>query len=132
MALTPSQRARAARNARLIRQFNINADEWDDILAWQGGVCPICLRSHNLKTHKPLLFNTDHDHGDGLTRGILCAWCNRKLSTFWTLEVAERVVEYFTNPPAAEALGERRYGLKGRVTNKRKRTTKRKRPTRKK
>ena len=119
MAQSPRERARAARDARLRAQYNISADEWDAILSYQLGICPICQRSKNGKTGKPLLWNTDHDHKDGLTRGILCVFCNKQLREFWTLEKLQAAVVYLTHPPAVAALGEARYGRKGRVTRRR-------------
>ena len=123
--LTPDQRRRAARDKRLREQYNISADEWDIIFALQGGVCAICKRNKNSKG-LPATFNTDHDHKTGLTRGILCVNCNKKLNEFWTLVTAEAVFKYLSQPPATLALGGERYGRKGRITNKRRtRRTKR-------
>lgn len=120
-SVTPDP-ARLARDKRLRAQFNISADEWDYILAWQGGVCAHCMEK-NTKTGKnkgkPKPLHTDHDHRSGLTRGILCAGCNRKIPTWMTIEWLEATLYYLKHPPAAAALGEERYGRKGRVTNKR-------------
>lgn len=126
--------ARKARDARLRAQYNISADEWDAILAHQGGMCPICERKVGAKG-KPLLWNTDHDHSDGLVRGILCTNCNRNLKEFWTRRRVLNASRYLSEPPASAALGEDRYGRKGRVTTKRRRkssTSKRRASTRKK
>lgn len=139
MSTSSSPSARLARDKRLRAQFNISADEWDLILKYQGGVCAHC-REKNTKTGKnagkPKPLNTDHDHKTGLTRGILCSGCNRRIPTWMTIEWLERTLEYLKNPPAVVALGEERYGRKGRVTNKRaprrkKTTTRSKRTTRK-
>lgn len=125
MALSPSERARAARSARLQAQYNITADEWDRVYAFQGGICAICKRAKNEKG-SPLIWNTDHDHKTGETRGLLCVYCNKRFSEFWTLERLKAAVAYLENSPVLLALGERRYGRKGRVTNKRRRRTTRK------
>jgi len=130
MTTTASSQARAARDKRLQSQFNITADEWDTILRYQGGRCALC-KEKKAKTGKrkgqDKLLYTDHDHKTGLTRGILCYGCNRKLPEWLTIEWIEKLFDYFTDPPAVLALGERRYGRKGRVTNRRTTTRTKKR-----
>ncbi|MDE2100434.1 MAG: hypothetical protein KGL39_24490 [Patescibacteria group bacterium] len=109
-----------ARRARLKRLYNISPEEYAGILAYQGGVCFLCEKSTGT-TGKPKVLGVDHQHAGenaGLIRGILCLRCNRFLAEFWTQEMLERALEYISNPPAVQALGERRFGRKGRITNK--------------
>lgn len=127
---TPDKR-RIARDKRLRSQFNITADEWDKILAFQGGVCALCNEAttkSGKNKGKPKPLNTDHDHKTGLTRGILCSGCNRRIPEWMTVAWLENALIYLISPPATSALGEERFGRKGRVTNKRstKRTKRRK------
>lgn len=137
MSTSSSPSARLARDKRLRAQFNISADEWDLILKYQGGVCALCkerLTQTGKNKGKPKPLNTDHDHKTGLTRGILCTGCNRKVTEWFTFERVVALYEYFTNPPATAALGEARFGRKGRVTTRTRRkktTTRSKRTTRK-
>jgi Recombination endonuclease VII len=122
--MTTTTTARAARDKRLRAQFNITADEWDIILAYQNGLCAHCKErdtQYGKNKGKPKPLNTDHDHRTALTRGILCSGCNRKIPSWMTIEWLEETLKYLKNPPAVAALGEERYGRKGRVTNKRKR-----------
>lgn len=121
-----------ARDKRLRRLYGISSLEYDKILAHQGGVCALCeeLRTQSGKNKgKPKPLGVDHDHKSGLTRGILCFGCNRRLPEWMTVEWLEEALAYMKDPPASEALGGHRYGRKGRITNKRKRrrTVKRKR-----
>lgn len=119
---SPTPKQRAARDKRLQELFNISADEWDVILEFQGGVCALCAEKNSRygrNKGKPKPLNTDHDHKSGLTRGILCVGCNRKIPEWMTIEWLEAVLKYLKRPPATRALGEERYGRKGRVTNKR-------------
>lgn len=121
---------REARDKRLRDQFSISAAEWDIILRFQGGVCALCeerLTRHGKNKGKPKPLNTDHDHKSGLTRGILCVGCNRKIPEWMSIEWLLKVLKYLEAPPAVAALGEERYGRKGRVTNKRRTTRRRKR-----
>lgn len=111
-----------ARERRLRAQFNISAEEWDLILKFQGGVCALCrlkFTQTGKNKGKPKPLNTDHDHITGLTRGILCTGCNRRIPTWMTVEWLEAVLAYLREPPAVQALGEERYGRKGRVTKRR-------------
>ena len=58
--------------------YGITADEYDRMLAAQGGVCAICGETAITTTfHKRL--HVDHDHTTGVVRGILCQHCNRAL-----------------------------------------------------
>ena len=54
-------------------QFGIGVEDYDRILAEQGGVCAIC------KTDKPsggkARFSVDHCHETGKVRGLLCNLC---------------------------------------------------------
>ena len=109
-----------ARDKRLRRLYNISAEEYDKILEFQNGVCPICEEEKNAKG-EPKKLGVDHDHKSGLTRGILCFYCNRKLTEWWTPERLKAALFYLENPTATLALGQDRYGRKGRITNKRKR-----------
>lgn len=117
------------RNKRLLDQYSISQREFEIILRSQGGVCALCeekLTKTGKNKGKPKPLNVDHDHKSGLTRGILCVGCNRKIPEWMTLAWIERVAKYLAFPPAVAALGEERYGRKGRVTNKRpRRATKR-------
>jgi hypothetical protein len=103
------------RQRRLKAKFNINQEEYNLILSLQSGCCAICKQPP--KEGKSLA--VDHDHKTGLIRGLLCYLCNRAIGVFKdNLYRLEQSVLYLRIPPATQALGEERYGLKGRVTNK--------------
>lgn len=55
------------------RTYGITLDEYDRLLASQGGVCAICAAEPNADAKA---FAVDHNHKTGMVRGILCQSCN--------------------------------------------------------
>ena len=94
----------AAHGRRIEEQYGITADEYQAILATQGGVCAICggRRSYRL--------NVDHCHTTGVVRGLLCRLCNGRLLTSArdSVEVLYNAIAYLDHPPATLALGGQR------------------------
>jgi hypothetical protein len=60
------------RNGVLRRKYGVTTDEYDEMLAEQGGVCAIC-RGINLSGRR---LAVDHDHETDRPRGLLCSTCN--------------------------------------------------------
>jgi hypothetical protein len=71
------RRRRSAHNAHLKTTYGISMDEYELILAAQGGKCAIC-RGGTSKRH----FAVDHNHRTGEVRGLLCGRCNSGLARF--------------------------------------------------
>lgn len=69
-----SRDPRARKDSRLRASFGIGVDEFDAILAAQGGGCAICGGKQRL--------HVDHCHDAGHIRGILCSECNLGLGKF--------------------------------------------------
>lgn len=71
---------RDAHAARLRYNFGLTKEQYDEILARQGGGCAICGRTDlGAKTGKgrnSKLLGVDHCHKSKLVRGILCHRCN--------------------------------------------------------
>lgn len=70
---------RAMRDRYYRRTFGISADEFDALLASQGGVCAICRQ---LPERGVAGLHLDHDHETGEVRGIVCQPCNHGLGLF--------------------------------------------------
>lgn len=76
-ALSPSQRALYNRRRRLRDHYDLSLEQFDQMLAAQGGVCAVCKRP-------PAKGNlcVDHSHATEINRGLLCARCNQFLGYF--------------------------------------------------
>ncbi len=64
------------RNYHLQQRYGVTADEVDEMLHRQAGLCPICRRPLGDRPH------VDHDHATGAVRGLLCFTCNVGLGNF--------------------------------------------------
>lgn len=58
-------------------KYGLTEDEYDLLLAAQGGVCAICGRFETVKRGSNVSrLSVDHDHATGQVRGLLCQSCN--------------------------------------------------------
>ena len=72
------RRAIADRKSYLKRKYGITPEEYDKLLAEQGGGCAICGRPPT----PGISLHVDHDHVTGAIRGLLCFRCNNALGDF--------------------------------------------------
>ena len=117
MARSPEEVKRARRSALLFVRYGVTADEWDEVLARQGGTCAMCPAKPS-PTGRSL--HSDHDHKTGLFRGILCWRCNNILRRGTTATLLRAGADYLDDPPAVRFLGQR-FGTKGPVVKRRRR-----------
>lgn len=82
----------ANRKFGLKRHHGISVEQYDNMLAVQGGVCLIC------GTHEPAGkggFKVDHCHSTGAIRGLLCNYCNVGLGQFRdNINILENAILY--------------------------------------
>lgn len=75
----PSHNADAHRTGHLRHRYGIDLDDYQRLLAEQGGVCAICGEpptDSNTPAHWRQRLCVDHDEVTGLVRGLLCNFCN--------------------------------------------------------
>jgi hypothetical protein len=109
------RRREAGRKANLKTRHHMTPEQYDLILAFQGGVCYICRRA-NGKTralsvdhdHKKAREQCEHPHDESCRncwRGLLCRTCNAVLGHLRdAIEALRRAIHYLKYPPAQEAL----------------------------
>jgi len=64
------------RRRRLKRKYGISLEEYERLLARQGGACAICRRTSDR------MLCVDHCHKTGRVRGLLCHKCNAGLGCY--------------------------------------------------
>lgn len=73
-AKADGRRAAQDRRSYLKRKYGITPEQYDEMLAAQGGDCAICGRPP-----KKISLHVDHDHQTGAIRLLLCFLCNNLL-----------------------------------------------------
>lgn len=74
---------------RISKSYGLDRDEYDQLLAEQGGVCAIC-KNDDVKA-----LAVDHCHETGRIRGLLCNKCNRGLGLLGdSYDAILRVLDY--------------------------------------
>lgn len=61
-------------------KYGMTLDDYDKLLAEQGGVCAICYGPARDRWGR---FNVDHDHSTNIVRGLLCVPCNQAIGHFY-------------------------------------------------
>ena len=101
-ALDPLHDKRSA----LPRAHGITLDDFERMLAHQGGVCAICGRPESrLNTYagggQTFSLAVDHQHEPPKIRGLLCTPCNQALGQLDdSPTLLQRAIDYLANPPA--------------------------------
>ena len=82
------------------KKYGMSVGEYNSMLDLQGGFCAICGGENGGR----VLF-VDHDHRNGLVRGLLCKGCNSALGYInddWV--VAQRMAKYLSGETALRLL----------------------------
>ncbi len=78
------RKVKAVRKYALKALFKLSPEQYDIMLAAQGGHCACCPATHDGKIGKDgderlKKLAVDHDHKTGVIRGLLCTGCNTSL-----------------------------------------------------
>jgi hypothetical protein len=67
-----------------LRNFGLTIEQYEEMLAKQGGVCAICQRPEKRKGKRgtPITLSVDHCHRTDKIRGLLCYGCNNAIGLF--------------------------------------------------
>jgi hypothetical protein len=75
-----------------LRKFGLTVEQYDEMLAKQGGGCALCGKTEAENGRR---LPVDHCHATGRNRGILCHECNAGLGKLGdTPEALERALAY--------------------------------------
>ena len=64
------------RKEHKLKKYGITGQEYDQILLEQNERCAICGKHQD---ENDMAFAVDHDHNNGMVRGLLCSRCNTSL-----------------------------------------------------
>jgi hypothetical protein len=105
------RRRETARKANLKARHHMTPEQYESLLAFQGGACYICRRAKG----KTRALAVDHDHAkarefcehpedqscENCWRGLLCHPCNRLLAHLRdAIDALRRAIRYLKSPPA--------------------------------
>lgn len=86
---------------RLEQVYGLTKEQYDTLLAAQGGKCFIC----QIATGATKRLAVDHDHKTGIVRSLLCGRCNFELVGRYTPEMLDRAKQVLLDPPAPKIIG---------------------------
>lgn len=69
----PGSQAETFRRWKISKRYGISVEQYDQMIADQGGVCAICKKP---PTEYKYRLCVDHCHVTGRVRGVLCVACN--------------------------------------------------------
>jgi len=89
----------ARRRWHLKQKYGMTVEEYDELLARQGGACATCRQPPPDRPRRPrdplVFFPVDHDHRTGRVRGLLCFRCNTVLGQVDDdVELLQSLIEY--------------------------------------
>lgn len=100
----PDKYRDSQRRTRMKSRYGVTMEQYEAMLAAQGGKCKICGHSESRNPRSPDgWWSVDHDHETGAVRGLLCLRCNSALG--WYEDNAEAVSRYIMQEPTGGSHG---------------------------
>jgi hypothetical protein len=79
---------------KLMKAYGITIEQYNEFSTFCGDVCCICENKCPSKRRLAV----DHDHSNGIVRGLLCINCNKGLGNFKdNVELLNTAINYLTN-----------------------------------
>jgi hypothetical protein len=79
----------------LKKRYNINIDDWNNLMTIQDNKCAICGEPPQNDNRN---LSTDHCHETGKVRGLLCRRCNMGIGYFKdNIDLLQKSIEYLRN-----------------------------------
>lgn len=82
----------------LMKSYGLTPDQYDAMLAEQGGVCAICGHDEpgeHGRTGTKFRLSVDHCHDTGRVRGLLCQKCNRAVGLLGdNVDLLRKAIDY--------------------------------------
>lgn len=109
-------RSDATHRRRVAKTYGLEPGDYDTLFDAQDGACAICGGRRRQR------LSVDHDHRDGVVRGLLCRLCNSRLLTAARddPDILRAAANYLEDPPAVRIIG-RRYASEEANNNHRRR-----------
>ena len=92
------EKIKVYRRKQNLRKYGITPEQFDALLASQGGVCALFEVCGSREPGGSGEWHVDHDHETGRIRGLLCTCCNTSRVGMNNLASALVLVRYFTSP----------------------------------
>lgn len=93
----PEKYLTGKRRCRLQKTFGLSFEQYDAMLAAQGGVCAICKQPETHQRKGVWNLSVDHCHATGRVRGLLCNRCNRGIGLLADdAELCRKAAEYLS------------------------------------
>ena len=94
------------REAWLMKTYGLTLEQFDKIVEFQEGKCPVTGRELFPENGKQMI-HVDHDPSAGIVRGVVTAYANTRLiGRLRRWQTAQALADYLRDPPAVKALGE--------------------------
>jgi hypothetical protein len=88
------------RRAQRLRAYGITVEQFESMLAKQGGGCAICGQANGPGRGERL--HVDHCHSTGRVRGLLCLKCNHGIGNFSDDTSRMRAAIRYLDPPVGD------------------------------
>jgi hypothetical protein len=88
------------RKNSILRKYGITAEQYQELLAFQGSGCGSCAAPFEADSFKYPIDHVHEGEHKGRIRGILCQGCNHGGGLTDSIPLIEAKIRYLQDPPA--------------------------------